>query len=93
MVLVLKSDHFIIKYSFRDYTPILITKLNFFQNYCTILWIFVLPMKLIQIHLQHIQFKNQKIHLTLTLQNIYGTSNTLSNYRACRSIKTRQVKS
>lgn len=58
MVLVLKSDHFIIKYSFRDYTPILITKLNFFQNYCTILWIFVLPMKLIQIHLQHIQLKN-----------------------------------
>lgn len=58
MVLVLKSDHFIIKCSFRDYTPILITKLNFFQNYCTILWIFVLPMKLIQIHLQHIQLKN-----------------------------------
>lgn len=58
MVLVLKSDHFIIKYSFRDYTPILITKLNFFQNYCTILWIFVLPMKLIQIHLLHIQLKN-----------------------------------
>lgn len=90
MVLVLKSDHFIIKCSFRDYTPILITKLNFFQNYCTILWIFVLPMKLIQIHLQHIQLKNSP---NINLQNIYGTSSTLSNYRACRSIKTRQVKS
>lgn len=60
-------------------------------------------MKLIQINLQHARLKEsrptiiqwKKIHSNITLQNIYGTSSTSSNYRGAwfRLIKTRQAKS